>query len=73
MTEADIIYQRGNHWVLKGRKGYELVRLSAAGTHGEVVGWYGSQDWYKERAIADCDKREAARVSGSTNRDRRIY
>lgn len=60
MTEARIVYQTARHWVIPVRTGHEVYRFDGvAGVRVARIGWPGTMKGLA-RAIAECDKREAA-------------
>jgi hypothetical protein len=59
MNENDILYQKGNHWVVRSKKkGYEVIKLEG-NTHGKVCAWIGyTGEEGLERAKQEVDRRE---------------
>lgn len=55
MNLSDIVYENGNHFVLRVAKGYEVYRNEVT-TSRRVAAWHVANGL--ERAIMDCDKRE---------------
>ena len=54
MKESDILYENGDFWVTKGKKGYEVYQSGV--THSvrvAVIGWEGEEGLTKARAEAD--------------------
>jgi hypothetical protein len=56
-TEKDIIFEKGDYWVLRTRKGLEVLKNGA--THSTVLAWIdlGDPDRNLERAKEFIDKR----------------
>ncbi len=62
MKEKDILFELGKHFVIAvGSKGYEVLAISASGTHSVRVASIGRGPGPQlglDRAIAECKKRE---------------
>ena len=53
---SDIMYEKGNFWVLQTNKGYEVYEVGVTcSTRCAIIGYKGAKGL--ERAIAECDKR----------------
>lgn len=61
--ESDILYQNGNFWVCKSRKGYEVYEDGIThATRRAIIGSDGPQWFERAKAEADC-RAEQARQS----------
>ncbi len=53
----DIIYETKNFWVLRVKSGFEVYKINVThSTRCAQIGWEGEKG--RERAIAECNKRE---------------
>jgi hypothetical protein len=63
-VESDIIHETTHYWVTKERfKGRDVCyvwRFAASGTHGVLAGTFDLGERSAQRAIEDCNRREAA-------------
>ena len=54
----DIIYETKNHWVLRVKNGFEVYKVGVThSTRVSQIGYDGRKG--EEKAIMECDKREA--------------
>jgi hypothetical protein len=60
--ESDIVYESGAHWVLRVKNGFEVYKNGVThSTRCAIIGFKGAEGL--ERAKAECDRREAVRLS----------
>lgn len=59
MKEKDILFELGDHFLIKGSKSYEVCKLAKSGTHSVVCAWIGFRvDNAFARAVAEVKRRE---------------
>ncbi len=57
IKESDIVYESGEHWVLKIKSGFEVYKNGVThSTRCAEIGWKGEKGLNK--AIAECKRRE---------------
>ena len=56
MKESEILYENGDYWVCKAKKGYEVYKSGFThSTRCAVIGWDGQKGI--NRAIQEADRR----------------